>query len=68
MGAAGAGMGARGGASPMGGMGAGAGRGGQGEEDKEHRRPTYLVETDDVFGDERLVAPPVIGANPPTPL
>ncbi|WP_086821146.1 PPE domain-containing protein [Allokutzneria sp. NRRL B-24872] len=31
------------------------------EEDREHRRADYLVETDDVFGDSFLVAPPVIG-------
>ncbi|GAA1357234.1 hypothetical protein [Saccharothrix algeriensis] len=44
----------------MGGMGAGAGRG-QGEEDKEHKAASYLVETEDVFGDGTMVAPPVIG-------
>ncbi|GDY32146.1 WXG100 family type VII secretion target [Gandjariella thermophila] len=35
---------------------------GRGEDDDEHQRPDYLVETEDVFGDERRVAPPVIGA------
>ncbi|MGW0522699.1 hypothetical protein ACWDY5_35535, partial [Crossiella sp. NPDC003009] len=33
----------------------------RGEEDKEHRRPEYLIETEDIFGDIRTVAPPVIG-------
>jgi hypothetical protein len=41
-------------------MGAGgAGRGG--EEDKEHKSADYLIETEDVFGDGQMVAPPVIG-------
>jgi hypothetical protein len=54
--ARGAGMGAP--------MGAGAGKGGQGSEDAEHQRPTYLVEADpdDVFGTSQRTAPPVIGA------
>ncbi|MFJ6670812.1 hypothetical protein ACIQMJ_06845 [Actinosynnema sp. NPDC091369] len=58
----GAGAAGRGGAGGMGagGMGAGAGRG-QGEEDKEHKAASYLVETEDVFGDGTMVAPPVIG-------
>jgi hypothetical protein len=64
------GAGARGGMGSAGaggqsGMGAGgAGRGGKKEEDKEHKRPTFLVETDDVFGDGQMVAPTVIGENP----
>jgi len=64
------GSGARGGMGASGsagnsGMGAGgAGRGGKKEEDKEHKRPTFLVETDDVFGDGQMVAPTVIGENP----
>ena len=41
--------------------GAGTGR----DEDKEHRRPSYLVESEDVWGDGALVAPPVIGEAPP---
>ncbi|WP_051764631.1 hypothetical protein [Saccharothrix syringae] len=54
--------GGRGGAGAgMGGMGAGAGGGGRGEEDKEHKSASYLVETEDVFGDGTMVAPPVIG-------
>ncbi|MCO1578506.1 hypothetical protein M8C13_22390 [Crossiella sp. SN42] len=54
------GAGARGAAGAPGGpMGAGAGN--RGEEDKEHRRPEYLIETEDIFGDIRTVAPPVIG-------
>ncbi|ANZ37332.1 hypothetical protein BBK82_15965 [Lentzea guizhouensis] len=52
-GAAGAGMGAGG--------AAGAGARGEGEDDIEHKAADYLVETDDVFGDDRMVAPPVIG-------
>jgi len=42
---------------------AGAGAG-QPEEDGEHRRPDYLVETEDVWGDGTRVAPPVIGDRP----
>jgi hypothetical protein len=42
------------------GMGAGAGAG-QGEEDKEHKAASYLQETEDIFGDGTMVAPPVIG-------
>ncbi|WP_159447791.1 hypothetical protein [Streptoalloteichus hindustanus] len=42
--------------------GAGAGRK---EEDKEHQRPDYLLEDPDVYGDDRKVAPPVIGEFPP---
>jgi hypothetical protein len=49
------------GAGGMGGMGAG-GRGGKGE-DKEHRRPSYLMEgdPDGLFSTDQLTAPPVIG-------
>ncbi|HEX2297926.1 MAG TPA: hypothetical protein VHH34_05315 [Pseudonocardiaceae bacterium] len=61
-----AGAAGRGGAGasgvPLAGAGAGRGRGG---EDDEHRRPSYLVDTDDIFGDGRKVAPPVIGEDPP---
>jgi hypothetical protein len=42
----------------------GAGRGKDGE-DSEHRRPSYLIEMDDIFTDGRKVAPAVIGADPP---
>jgi hypothetical protein len=51
-------------------LGGGRGSGGQmgpggkranGEDDDEHETPDYLLETEDVFGDERMVAPPVIG-------
>ncbi|MEV4311783.1 PPE domain-containing protein [Actinocrispum sp. NPDC049592] len=57
-GAAGNMAGGRGGAAngPM-----GAGGRGQGEDDDEHETPSYLLETEDVFGDDRMVAPPVIG-------
>ncbi|MFI6098610.1 PPE domain-containing protein [Lentzea sp. NPDC051213] len=64
-GAMGAGAGGgKGGAA--GGMGAGGAQGqkGEGEDDIEHKAADYLVETDDVFGDERMVAPPVIGGLP----
>ncbi|SER37112.1 PPE domain-containing protein [Lentzea albida] len=62
-GAAGVGAGAgKGGAAGAGMGGAGAhGQKGEGEDDIEHKAADYLVETDDVFGDERMVAPPVIG-------
>jgi hypothetical protein len=54
----------RGGASGVGyGPMAGAGTGG--DDDKEHRRPSYLVESEDVWGDGTPVAPPVIGETPP---
>ncbi|SFR18478.1 PPE family protein [Lentzea waywayandensis] len=59
-------MGSGAGAGKAGAAGAGAGGGahgqkGEGEDDIEHKVADYLVETDDVFGDERMVAPPVIG-------
>ena len=38
--------------------------GGRREDDAEHRRPDYLVETEDVWGDGTRVAPPVIGDRP----
>jgi hypothetical protein len=43
-------------------MGGGRGPGG---EDSEHRRPSYLIEMDDIFTDGRKVAPAVIGENLP---
>ncbi|MDQ3885503.1 MAG: PPE family protein [Actinomycetota bacterium] len=59
----GGGAGARGGiGGGIVGAGAGAGRGGQ---DIEHKRPSYLIEMNDVFSDGRKVAPPVIGEDPP---
>lgn len=44
------------GGMPMGGRG-------KGDEDDERQRPSYLVESDPegAFGDDMLVAPPVIG-------
>jgi hypothetical protein len=52
--------GARGASSGMGGMG--AGRGQRGKEDAEHKRPSWLIETDQgIFGADQLTAPPVIG-------
>jgi hypothetical protein len=55
-----AGMGGRGG-GPMG--GAPGGRRGEGEEDDEHQRPSYLVEgdPDSAFGNDQMTAPSVIG-------
>jgi hypothetical protein len=42
--------------------GAGAARGGQGGEDEEHDRPSWLLENDDIFLDDMdPVAPPVFG-------
>ena len=32
---------------------------------EDHRRPSYLIEMDDVFADGRKVAPAVIGGDPP---
>jgi hypothetical protein len=43
-------------------MGGGRGPGG---EDSVHRRPSYLIEMDDVFTDGRKVAPAVIGEDLP---
>ncbi|MFI9006998.1 hypothetical protein ACIGNX_07180 [Actinosynnema sp. NPDC053489] len=59
-GAGAAGRGGAGAGAAVGGMGAGGARG-QGDEDKEHKAASYLVETEDVFGDGTMVAPPVIG-------
>ncbi|MEV4647168.1 PPE domain-containing protein [Saccharopolyspora sp. NPDC049357] len=63
-GAAGAGAGGRGaaGRGGMGGMGAGAGRRGEGSEEDEHERPSWLEEQDDVWmNDMPKTAPPVLG-------
>ncbi|GAB3671016.1 PPE domain-containing protein [Saccharopolyspora tripterygii] len=63
-GGAGAGAGGRGaaGRAGMGGMGAGAGRRGEGSEDDEHERPSWLEEQDDVWmNDMPKTAPPVLG-------
>ncbi|WP_165912842.1 hypothetical protein [Tamaricihabitans halophyticus] len=59
--AAGGPAGGRAGGMPMaGGMGGGRGQGG---EDEEHQRASFLVEPDaeGVFGTDQLTAPPVIG-------
>jgi hypothetical protein len=55
--------GARGGAGSTGAGGMGAGRGGQrGQADAEHKRPSWLLETDEgIFGTDEMTAPPVIG-------
>ncbi|HVK20278.1 MAG TPA: hypothetical protein VM677_02850 [Actinokineospora sp.] len=39
---------------------AAAGAGAPGEDDDEHVRK-YGIDSDDVFGDDRLVIPPVLG-------
>ncbi|MDX3662837.1 PPE domain-containing protein [Streptomyces sp. ID05-26A] len=61
-GAGAAGAAGRGGAAGMGagGMGAGGQRG-EGGDDAEHKSASYLQETEDIFGDGTMVAPPVIG-------
>ncbi|MBF6507856.1 hypothetical protein IU422_08870 [Nocardia farcinica] len=59
-----AGGGAAGGRGAGGGMGAGAGAGqrGQGSEDQEHDRPSWLEEQDDIWLDDMpKTAPPVFG-------
>ncbi|MFE2753673.1 hypothetical protein ACFXGA_16930, partial [Actinosynnema sp. NPDC059335] len=64
-GAGGPGAAGRPGAAGAGMAGGAAGaHGGNGEDDIEHKAADYLVETNDVFGDDRLVAPPVIGELP----
>jgi hypothetical protein len=58
------GPGGRGGMGGMGGMGHGAGgKKGEGDEDGEHERPSFLVEPDphETFGTDEVTAPPVIG-------
>ncbi|MDX8030028.1 PPE domain-containing protein [Lentzea sp. BCCO 10_0856] len=61
-GAAGSGAGAAGkGGAAGAGAGGAHGQKGEGEDDLEHKAADYLVETGDVFGDDRMVAPPVIG-------
>jgi hypothetical protein len=42
---------------------AASGKGGEGDEDEEHVRK-YGVDSDDVFGDERMVVQSVIGEEP----
>jgi hypothetical protein len=64
MGRGGVGPNAAGGRGGAGGGPMGAGGRGKGEDDDEHETPSYLLETEDVFGDERMVAPPVIGERP----
>jgi hypothetical protein len=62
MGRGGMAGGAGGGRGGMGGMGAGAHKG-EGDEDEEHQRASFLVEPDpdSTFGTDELTAPPVIG-------
>ncbi|QIZ39260.1 hypothetical protein FDZ84_04470 [Saccharopolyspora sp. ASAGF58] len=60
-GSAAAGAGARGGTGAPGAGGAGHGKP-QGEEDREHERPSWLLEDDDIFtNDMERTAPPVFG-------
>lgn len=56
----GAGTGGAGRGGVGGPMGAG-GRRADGDDDDEHFSPDYLLETEEVFGDDRRVAPTVIG-------
>ncbi|MCP2257988.1 hypothetical protein LX15_001675 [Streptoalloteichus tenebrarius] len=56
----GASAGRPGASGPAGAAGAHGARG-QGGEDKEHKRPNYLVEMEDIYDDGTKVAPPVIG-------
>jgi len=53
------------GAAAAGGVPMGAGGRGQGEEDTEHVRPTWLLEDDpdELFGTDEVTAPPVIGGD-----
>jgi hypothetical protein len=62
-GGAGAGGAGRGAATGRGGSGMGGGQKGEGGEDSEHQRPSYLVEPDPdaMFGTDQMTAPPVIG-------
>lgn len=62
-GAAGGRAGVRGAGSMMQPAAAAGGRGAEGEEDDEHVRK-YGVDSDDVFGDDRLVVQSVIGEEP----
>lgn len=59
----GMGPGGRGGPGGMGGGMGGHGNKGQGEDDSEHERPSFLVEPDphETFGTDEVTAPPVIG-------
>ncbi|MFC4855079.1 hypothetical protein [Actinophytocola glycyrrhizae] len=59
----GPGGGAAGGRGAMGGGMGGGGRRGEGDDDTEHERPSFLVEPDphDTFGTDEVTAPPVIG-------
>jgi hypothetical protein len=52
-----------GGRGAAGGMPMGAGGRGKGDEDTEHKRPSFLVEADpdETFGTDEVTAPPVIG-------
>ncbi|GLZ37678.1 PPE domain-containing protein [Actinokineospora sp. NBRC 105648] len=60
-------MGTRSGASATGRGGVGAGgagtRSGQESDEEEYETASYLVETDDVFGDDRAVSQAVLGAD-----
>jgi len=60
-GSGGSGAQGRAGAAGMGGGMGGHGAKGEGAEDLEHKAASYLEETEDIFGDGTMVAPPVIG-------
>jgi hypothetical protein len=50
---------------PGAGFGAGAGAGGQ---QREHRRPAYLIDDTNAFADDRWFTPAVITPNDPLPV
>lgn len=56
-----AGAAGRGGVHGPGGAAGAAGRRAEDEEDEEHYAADYLLEEDDVFGDDRRVSPSVLG-------
>ncbi|MGX7823957.1 hypothetical protein ACTG9Q_02575 [Actinokineospora sp. 24-640] len=58
------GAGGRGGAGMGAGGGMAGGRGANGDDDHEYELADYLVETEDVWGDERIVSSSVIGDTP----
>jgi hypothetical protein len=54
--------GARGAAGAAGSPMMGGGRGQRGQDDQEHKRPSWLVESDEgIFGTDERTVPPVIG-------
>ncbi|PWW50887.1 PPE domain-containing protein [Actinokineospora spheciospongiae] len=55
--------GAAGGKAGTGAGAMGGGRGANADEEEDFEHASYLVETDDIFGDERHVAPGVLGSD-----